>query len=50
MREAAEFTGVKFRTWQIYYRIWNVPHYRIGKNVVFSEDDLKEWLETKRVA
>jgi hypothetical protein len=50
MREAAEFTGIKFRTWQVYYRIWQVPFYRIGKNVVFSPDDLGAWLDTKRVA
>ncbi len=50
MAEAAEFTGIKFRTWQSYYRIWEVPHYRIGKNVLFSPDDLGMWLDTKRVA
>lgn len=48
-REAAEFCGIKYRTWQAYYRVWDVPHYRIGKSVLFSPDDLGAWLDTKRV-
>lgn len=50
MREAAEFCGIKFRTFQAYYRVWNIVHYRIGRSVVFSPDDLGAFLDTKRVA
>jgi hypothetical protein len=49
MVEAAEFTGVKYRTWQGYYKIWNVPHFKVGKTTLFREDELAEWLESRHV-
>ena len=48
MREAADFCGIKYRTWQQYWKVWHVPAYRIGKHVLFSPDDLGAWLDTKR--
>lgn len=49
MSQAAEYCGIKIRTWQAYYQVWECPHYRVGKHVLFSEDDLNAWLASKRV-
>ena len=50
MSEAAEFVGIRKRTFEQFYRSWRVPSFKVGRTVVFREDELAEWLESKRVA
>ena len=50
MTEAAAYVGVKHRTFQACYRLWGVPHFRIGKTVTFRESELEEWLQARRVS
>ena len=47
--QAAEFTGIKVRTWYAWYQVWNVPHYRLGRRIMFSESDLTRWMESRHV-
>jgi excisionase family DNA binding protein len=50
--EAAEYIGAKFTTFQYYYVAsrWNIPHYKVGRRIVFKESDLATWLESRRVS
>ncbi len=48
VREAAIFLGIKEKT--IYHLVnqGSIPHYRIGKMVRFSEDELENWMKSKK--
>ena len=49
VKEASQWLGISVFTlysWALAHRI---PHYKIGKRVLFSRDDLKRWLEEHRV-
>ena len=48
--EAAEFCGIPVRTWQAYYQVWEVPHFRIGRALRFNRDEIASWLESRREA
>ncbi len=50
MSQAAEYTGIKPRTWAALYRQWGVPHYRIGKTVTFRQSELEAWLQARKNA
>jgi excisionase family DNA binding protein len=45
VKEASAWLGISAFTlysWALSHRI---PHYKIGKRVMFSKDDLKRWVE-----
>jgi excisionase family DNA binding protein len=49
VKEASAWLGISAFTiysWALSHRI---PHYKIGKRVMFSKEDLKRWLEGHRV-
>ena len=46
--KAALFLGVSVRTLKRKVRADDVPHYRIGYRVYFSEVDLLKWVESCR--
>jgi excisionase family DNA binding protein len=50
VKEASSWLGISVFTlysWALSHRI---PHYKIGKRVMFSKNDLKRWLDEHRVA
>jgi excisionase family DNA binding protein len=50
VKEASEWLGISVFTlysWALAHRI---PHYKIGKRVMFSKEDLQRWLAEHRVA
>jgi len=47
-REAAIYMGVRYRTLQSRYRIWGIPHHRVGRAVLFRVRDLDKWLDERR--
>lgn len=49
MADAAAYCGIKERTWEGYYRLWDVPYYKIGRTVVFRPEELDEWMAGWRV-
>jgi len=50
MKQAAEYCAIKLRTWEQYYRLWEVPHYKIGRTVVFKREELDEFISSRRCA
>jgi excisionase family DNA binding protein len=48
VKEAAEFLSIKEKT--IYYLVTQglIPHYRIGKMVRFSKEELETWMKSKK--
>ncbi len=48
VKEAGVFLNIKEKT--IYYFVNHglIPHYRIGKMVRFSKDELENWMRSKR--
>lgn len=48
MTEAAEICGIPLRTWYAKYRTWEVPHFRLGKHIMFRLSELNAWIETQR--
>ena len=50
VKEASAWLSISAFTlysWALAHRI---PHYKIGKRVMFSTDDLKRWLAEHRIA
>jgi len=45
----AEVLGVSPFTLGAWVRARRVPHYRIGRRIVFDGDQLREWLEAHKV-
>ena len=45
-REAAAYTGLSTRTLE--GRLGEIPHFRVGKKVVFKKSELDRWMETYR--
>lgn len=54
MLEAATYLTLPYKTLANNYKIWSVPHYKLGPGtrtgVYFRQCDLDTWLETRRVA
>jgi len=50
VKEAAEFLSIKEKT--LYYLVTQglIPHYRIGKMVRFSKEELEAWMKSKKAA
>jgi excisionase family DNA binding protein len=48
VKEAAEFLSIKEKT--IYYLVNQdlIPHYRIGKMVRFSKEEIETWMKSKK--
>jgi len=44
--EASQYTGLSVRTLENY--LHQIPHYRIGRRVLFKPSDLDSWLEKFR--
>jgi len=45
-REAAAYTGLSIRTLE--GRLDEIPHYRVGRKLLFKKSELDRWLETFR--
>ena len=49
-RVASRMTGIRINTLYSYVSRKSVPHYRLGKRlVVFSVEELQDWMRTRRV-
>lgn len=49
VKEASGWLGISVFTLYSWAQGKKLPHYKIGKKVMFSKDDLKRWLEKHRV-
>ena len=50
MKQAAEYIGRHPGTFQNTYRKLGIPHFKVGRSVIFRERDLDAWLvEHRRV-
>jgi len=49
MTEAAEYLGANFSTLQDNWRKWGIPGYRIGRNVMFKEAELEEFVQSRLI-
>ena len=49
-RAAGELLGVSRHTVRKLVRERAIPHYRVGRRVVFDADELAAWLRARRVA
>ena len=47
--DTADFLSVSERTVRRWVRSKNIPHYKIGRRVYFTEADLLRWIESCRV-
>jgi len=45
-REAAEYTSLSIRTLES--RLGEVPHFRVGKKILFKKSELDHWMEKHR--
>jgi excisionase family DNA binding protein len=50
VKQAATWLGISSFTLYSWAQSHRVPHYKIGKRVMFSKDDLKQWIEQHRIA
>ncbi len=50
VKEAATWLGISAFTLYSWAQSHRIPHYKIGKRVMFSKDDLKQWIENHRIA
>ncbi len=48
-REAARLLGISQYTLYYWAQARKIPHYRIGRRVLFSRSELAEWLRKHRV-
>ena len=48
-KEAARELGVSPFTVGVYVRGRRIPHYRVGRRIVFDRDEIREWLAARRV-
>ena len=45
-RQAAEYTGLSTRTLES--RLDEIPHFRVGKKILFKKSELDHWIEQFR--
>ncbi len=45
--EAAKFLGCKYDKLLQMVRLGQIPHYRIGRRVLFTRETLSEWIENQ---
>jgi len=45
-REAASYTSLSIRNLEA--RLPEIPHYRVGKKILFKKSELDHWMETYR--
>jgi len=45
VKEASAWMGIPVFTLYSWAQAHRIPHYKIGKRVLFSKDDLKRWIE-----
>lgn len=50
VKEAAAWLGISSFTLYSWAQSHRIPHYKIGKRVMFSKEDLKRWVDDHRVA
>lgn len=48
MYGAADYLGIPWRSLQAYYKKWEVPSFKIGRNIMFRESELEQWLQDHR--
>ena len=48
VKESSQWLGIPAFTLYSWAQGRRIPHYKIGKRVMFSKDDLKRWLEQHR--
>lgn len=46
---ASEYTGLAPTTLRHLVSAGRIPHYKLGSRVFFDLDDLKAWIESKRI-
>ena len=46
VKEASQWLGIPVFTLYSWAQSQRIPHYKIGKRVLFSKDSLKGWIET----
>ena len=49
VKEASAWLGIPVFTIYSWALSRRIPHYKIGKRVMFSRDDLKRWIDEHRV-
>jgi len=49
VKEASRWLGMSPFTLYSWAQAHRIPHYKIGKRVMFSTEDLKRWLDRLRV-
>jgi excisionase family DNA binding protein len=49
VKEASRWLGMSPFTLYSWAQSHRIPHYKIGKRVMFSREDLKRWLDRLRV-
>jgi len=48
MQEASEYLGAYFSTLQDNWKKWGIPGYKVGRNIMFRESELEDWLQSRR--
>jgi excisionase family DNA binding protein len=48
MHEAADYIGASHSTLQDNHKKWCIPSYKVGRNIVFRECELEQWLQDHR--
>lgn len=48
MAAAAEYLGIGITTFKENYLRWGIPHYPLGRRVMFRAGDLEDWLKSRR--
>ncbi len=46
-RDAAEYLGLSLRT--VEYHLPEIPHYRVGRRIVFKLSELDAWMQQHKV-
>jgi excisionase family DNA binding protein len=50
VKEASAWLGIPMFTLYSWALSHKIPHYKIGKKVMFSKEELRRWLEEHRVS
>jgi predicted DNA-binding transcriptional regulator AlpA len=46
--DAASYLGITPRSLQQYHKTWDVPCFKVGRNLMFRESELEQWLQDHR--
>jgi Helix-turn-helix domain len=48
VKEAAAYVNIPVRTWEVHYLLWDVPHFQVGRRIMFRKSELDTWMEKHR--